>query len=802
MRPLTFSLFANAFDTLHTKYTANWSEWAEIFKQHDVRGSPEDTHSEKILNTAKDGPALIFAELDPEKTRSKTAVTEVNALSIDLDHCSDEQLHQVFDILESYTYCLYSTHKSGSEAVSGATRLRIVLPLAEPVLPEDFASAWIGLNRKIGGHNDPNTKDICRLNYLPSTFDHSQAIYYENPGNRWLSLADLQETTLTNIELFEALDGVKRGLKALGKDHPLKENAAALLDGQAFAEVGNGCHAVVLALTMQIAKKNRALPDEAVNALFSASLAKMPLYPQGKVLAAYVGACEKLEVFQTERYDNRVKQATHGAGVYTDTDLETIAQENNCTVTELRDRWILQKDGSGWILTETGKYAGPYTVKDLPLAISKHLARAPVRLYEAQKTGMGYRACMDVVRDSGSLIDRLYSDMTIQKSVYLPDTREFYEACTPLRKFEPTYSPKIDQWLKLLTGEHYEKVLDWLSVVSDLSRLLCAIYFDGPKGSGKSLFAFGVAKLWTIGAPADLEKSILADFTEDLVRCPLVLADEAIPKKKYAAGTVTAKLRSELSITDRVLTRKYMPPSTLRGTIRLIMAANNQYILDSRDVSTATDLDAIAQRFLYICVPGTIKNCPATDLMVSMSEEEVQEWLHFGIAKHVLWLRDNHVIKSKGGRFVVEGDIASMHRMVMMGSKWNNLVCEWLVRYLLEPRLYDGQRKGLCRRGHSRLLVNNQAVIDGWTFYHKNTNDKPDTAKIGTALRAMSLSDKSVQRKVAGKRVRFWEIDVDHLTAWSEQYGIGDKETILGAIEGEVEKEAGTVTHLPVKGAG
>ncbi|MCP4214478.1 MAG: hypothetical protein GY765_07460 [bacterium] len=798
---MTFTVFNNAFDVNGEKYTLDWSEWTDIFKEHDVRGSPADTESVKALDAAKDGPCVILAELDPQKTRSIAAVLEANALSIDLDHCNNQQLDTIFDILSQYTYCLYSTHKSGCVALKGALRLRVVLPLAEPIQPASFASAWIGLNRLIGGHNDPQTKDISRLNYLPSTFDPSHKLYHENPGTTWISLLDLHEHTYADIELIEELDTVRRGLKALRKDHPSKEAATALLEKQPFAEVGNGCHAVVLALTMLIAKKNKALPETALEALFSPSLAKMPGYPLAKAVAAYDGACTRLKSFQTERYDNKIQQVTQGAGTYTEEDLKNIAANNSCTVTELRDRWILQKDGSGWILTETGKYAGPYTVKDIPLAISKHLARAPVRLFEMQKNGMVYRSSMDVVRESGSLIDKLYSDMTIQQSVYHPDTREFYEACTPLRPHEPAFNPKVDQWLKLLTGEHYEKVIDWLSVVSDLTQLLCAIYFDGPKGSGKSLFAFGVAKLWTVGAPADLEKSILADFTEDLTRCPLVLADEAIPKKKYSSGTVTAKLRSELSVTDRPLTRKYLPVSPLRGAIRLIMSANNSYILDNRDVSTAMDLDAIAQRFLYVKVPGSIQDCPATDFMLSLSKEEVFQWLHFDIAKHVLWLRENHVRTTKGGRFAVEGDITSMHRMVMLGSKWNSLAAEWLVRYLLEPRLYEGQRRGLCRRGDGRLLVNNQAVIDGWTMYHKNILDRPDTAKIGMALSALSKSDKPIQRKVQGHRVRFWDIDIDHLIAWSERFGIGDKETLEGAIEGAVKEEAGTVTHLPVKGA-
>jgi len=447
---------------------------------------------------------------------------------------------------------------------------------------------------------------------------------------------------------------------------------------------------------------------------------------------------------------------------------------------------MVQRSGSCWFLLSTGEYAGPYTKDDVPLAMSKYLARAPVRLIEATKSGWRYRQVNEVLRESGSLADKVVSDLTRQCTFFDPEQRVIYEACTPLRvhQLAPKFDEEYDRWMQIAAGPHYQKLVDWMSCCYDLTKLLCAIYFDGPKGSGKSMFAYGLAKMWTDGPPAEI-RSVLSDFNAELVRCPLILADEEIPRR-YKDEQVTTTIRSMVSVSQRTLKRKYQPTSELHGAIRLILAANNEFLLDTRDVSSTNDLEAIAQRFLYLNVPAE-----ATNFMESLPYATKQRWLKGGIAQHALWLMQNSemALERRGKRFWVEGDISQMHRMLMTGSQWNSWCCEWLVRYLMNPGPYDSKGTGLIRKGEGELLVNEQALIDFWDLYLKVKVD-PITSKVGAAMRAISKSTRRRQLRNNGIPTRYRMVDVDMLLAWADRFNIGDRETMLVST-GAMEREPG-----------
>ncbi len=117
----------------------------------------------------------------------------------------------------------------------------------------------------------------------------------------------------------------------------------------------------------------------------------------------------------------------------------------------------------------------------------------------------------------------------------------------------------------------------------------------------------------------------------------------------------------------------------------------------------------------------------------------------------------------------------------MTGTGWNSLCCEWLVRYLMDPRAFDSAHPGLIRKEDGELLVNDQALIDGWGLYLK-TKTEPETAKIGAALRAISRDMPRRQLRHNGIRIRYRVIDVQNLLHWSDRYGIGDEEVIMSRL--------------------
>lgn len=781
MRELTFTYFRSKKDIKSKKKTMTWDDWIGIFTRHEVRGVPSDASRKQRLEEKKDGPAVILGELNG--SRSKENVVAAHAIALDIDSISEPELLESMGRLGQFEYVVYTTHRHGSTSARGKPRVRVVLPFLEPVTPEVYPEVWEGLNRLVGGINDPQTKDISRLHFLPSTFDPEVAEAMHHPG-KWLAPDDLptpertreKTATLDDFNRQKLLVNIKNRAKVIGKDDPLKPAAMALTRGQPFADPGSR-HNTVLQLTMWLERMEDDFDSTTLEMLFGPSLEVMESISPGaptidEVVSAYQGAVEKSE---KHRLEQQARQASEHLKPYTDADLERIAKRQGWTPDQLHDRWAVQRDGAAWLLTSAGDYVGPFSKDDLGLAASRVLAAAPIRLIEFTQNGFRFRPIADVVREVGSLAMEIISDMTIQYSTFNAETETMHDAVSPLRTdLKPTFNQEIDQWLHLLGGPLYIKLVDWLSCCSDLTKLLCAIYFDGPEGSGKTLFAHGVAKLWTEGGPAEIEK-VLSDFNDELVRSPVIIADEEIPMR-WGRQTVTTTLRSMLSTTQRTLKRKYRPNSDLKGAIRLVLTANNAFLLESSGVSSAQDLNAIARRFLYVPVGQA-----ATDYLNTLSRETKEHWMERGIAEHALYLSEHHEIKEVGKRFWVEGDVSQMHRMLMTGTRWNSFVCEWLVKYLMNPQPFDVLGTGLIRRQKGELLVNDQALVDKWELYMSARID-PETAKIGSALRAIASTKDRKQLRWQGKQIRYRVIDLDHLVDWSDRYNIGDSATMRAQL--------------------
>jgi len=762
MHDLTFTLYENQTNNQGIPISASWEEWIEKFSHHWVKAA--DPTSKKSLNDAKNGPAIILGEIPLGKKRAKANIVKSYAIALDVENKSDASLENICRSLAPYEYFLWTTFKHGSQVVGKQARLRFVLPFETPVLPEAYDHIWRGLDALVGGINDPATKDSSRLHFLPATFDSEKAFTLHHPG-AWLAATDLPAPTMGGFRTGEEPD-IERLQAILGmvrKESNLKEAAQELAAGRPFAKDGER-HKAILALTLHLALKNDHVPHTTLERLFRSSLSIMqdidPTTPGIEdVYNAYDGAVRKLR-----------ERIPGGKEPYTQEDLERIAGLVGLPIGDLKNRWILQCEGSMFFLNADGNYVGPFKRDDLVMASTKYLSRAPVQLIEFTATSTRRIPLSEVACAHGTLANKIVTDMTEQKTRYEEDSQVIREAISPLRTnvLEPLFDPEIDKWLKVLGGDLYSKLVDWLSVVQDLTKILCAIYFDGVKDSGKTLFAFGVAKLWSEGPPGEIE-SVLGNFNDELARCPLVIADEELPKKMHS--TVTATLRSMLSTTSRSLKRKYLPNSELRGAIRLIITANNAFVLDSKDAVSNADLDAIAQRFLYIHVSHD-----ASRFLAAVPRDVKEGWARSGIARHALWLAANHTIKEPGGRFYISGDLSQMTRLLVTGAHWSSMVCEWLIRYLLQPEMFDKLHTGLIQKVRGGLFVNVQALLDGWNLY-LNTRQDPDTARIGTALQAISAIERP--RLVYGdKRLRYFEVDKQHLLAWAIRYSVGDEDKL------------------------
>lgn len=799
---LALTVYENTQDTEGVAADVMWEEFAAT--AHEPRGVPADTAHRKALNEAKDGDCVVLGRMFEGKSRAKRNLEWCSALGLDFDARTHDELAEALGKLMEWEFWAYSTHKHEAEVIEGQPRIRVIVPFARRATVKEYEASWRLLAKLlgkkppgadynedgalIGGPLDPKCCDASRLHFLPTTYDMDVAWSFHNPGGLFPPThVSAAPRAVSKRDLTSGVDKVTSWLSRINKASPLKAPARALLAGEEFDTEGER-HDTMLALTWMIALKFPDLAQEHTDHIFEASY--LTMWPGEEpdldsVWAAYEGAVERIERDREEDEEKaREKRAeraqqyqsrnVNADGPYEDEELAAIASKNKWPLEALKDHWIIQRAGAVWLLGPDGDYKGPYPKDDAQIAASKILARAPLRMVNVSERGNPtYRPFIDVVREAGSIATEVVASLSAQRHSFDWLTGVLTEACTPLRPLEPLHDPLIEEWIHVLGGEDSEKLLDWMAICPDLDQLLCAIYFGDQKGVGKSLFAHGMAKLWTPGGPSALDR-ILGNFNGDLVRCPLIFADEKTTANRWQQDTITEDLREMVSVSSRPLRRLYVESASLNGCIRLILAANNENLLKTNDTATARDMEAIAERFLYISCTEEAERF-MLKMRKTIGKAGLIGWKEGKIAQFALWLQKNRDIPENDARFAVEGSIKRMHRILLSSSPWNSMICEWLVRYLDKPNPVDNRSEPRVRRVMAvdgqpgQLLVNAQAIIDGWKIYMSAVGKTdPQTSKITIALKAIAQDDKPVYDSHDKTRIPYWRINLDILKAWSE----------------------------------
>lgn len=457
--------------------------------------------------------------------------------------------------------------------------------------------------------------------------------------------------------------------------------------------------------------------------------------------------------------------AVAAVGPYSEAQLATWAAEQGCeTVSAFEQRWIITHGAAHYVFAE-GRYLPPILRENLAVSLQRDLARSPVQMVvTTDKGGSKLRDVNSILQDHSTVARHTQADLSLQRSYYEPYTQTFHEACTPLRNLPAKFHQEVQDWLDLVDPSG--KLTDWVAAVPRLDRQLCAVYLDGPKGVGKTLLATSLARLWTTGGPTPL-KNVLGDFTELLVKCPIMLADEALPQRPG----ITAEIRNLIGTTSRTLNRKFLPQTSLVGAVRLVIAGNNERLMVTGEELSANDLEAVAARIYYI----KATKAPAEYLESIGGPPKVQQWISQDlVAEHCLYLRNTRQLP-EGSRFLVEGDESAFHRQLALGAGAGATVSEWLVRYLADPNPQSG---GLVQLGSGELWVNTEALAreTSWTKYVQSRK-VPTAAQVSLALRGISQEHVSVA-DATGKVVTFHVVDPELILAFVDRLQIGDMAAI------------------------
>lgn len=478
---------------------------------------------------------------------------------------------------------------------------------------------------------------------------------------------------------------------------------------------------------------------------------------------------------------------TQEPGKYTPEEIAEFARQQGCSPELFERRWIIQSGGIYWIHGPRG-YLPPVRMSDLPVAMRDHLAPAEdvpngVRLAIEEKRKGGSivipRETCEVLMDHSTVAFSVAASMTIERSYFDAAEGMFHERICRPRKIIPCFNPEIDTWLRLLGGERQEKLLDWVATAPRLDRPTCAVYLHGGKDSGKTVFATGLARIWST-APTDA-REYADSFNSGIADCPLILADEKLPKN-LDSGDVRVLIGS----TTHTLRRKGIPTAKITGCLRLVIAANTPDVIrfDKEDFKRE-DIDAIAARILYIQVPPAAKEY--LDSLGGISGG-TKDWVSGDkIAAHALWLASQRKVVP-GKRFCVEGQIETWHRRLATNGRDRNLIVEWTCKALMRtswPGAVD-EHAGI-RFGQGSIYVNAAFIADNWKTIFPEDHKPPTTHRVTQSLGpivtgASKKHNVKKDKQAPRRRVNFVEIDVEHVYRIAEEFHIADREDLEAIV--------------------
>ncbi len=452
---------------------------------------------------------------------------------------------------------------------------------------------------------------------------------------------------------------------------------------------------------------------------------------------------------------------------------------------------IIYRDNAHWVM-RNGVYQEPIGENNLVLSLRDDAANNPLieRWTEPNDNGNTKKKERDALLESyGTLVRNSKLDLRIDESWYEEPNEEhagiFHEKVPFITKNIPAvFDAQVDHWLRILPSDpqDVESLLDWVATLDRLDRQTSCLVFTGPTGTGKTLFARAAATRWA-EVPTDMAQIVSSSsFNGALLTCPLVVADEKIPK-----GITGAELRDHIGKEGRIVTRKKLPTAELKGSLRFIINSNDPTVLAATDNEGPDALNASIARFFHIHTSQA-----AADYLNSLGGREgTADWIDgHRIIRHFMWLKANRDVVSDG-RFLVAGRRTEAHDAIITHSGITPLVLEWIIRFMTKPALRPGIQDSVLI-GDGKILINSEGMSDQWTDYFEQM--KPISGnRLGKVLATISSQVEYPDYKT---RKRYWAVYPDLVLNWATQNRIGNPEQLRAAISGPIQIKAGKILNL------
>lgn len=812
---MRISILRSELDRKPSTLELSWDELKErlgSFRKTDC------THAAGAKCPQRMGPAWSPAVYDGTG-RSANAVIGMDCVAFDLDHLTSAQLEEIIPNLEPYSCIIHSTHSHDPDRDD--TCLRVVLQISRPLTPEEIKPARLAVIEKLNlKYVDASTSDVGRIYFLPSC-----PVSGPTP---WFTAQDGQTIDVDSLELASrsvrsrsspgpVLEGSGPGAASLSpieldpirkqllrvSNPESRELMRRVVRGERLAESGNrsntinkACGVAAFAAIDSPPEALLELMRESINAMeppetgswFDVARDSMRRAMIRREAAKKQNRAESAAVSAVFREDDAAaddgkdedqpsSQAdadSEPAEKFSAVQIGTWAAAQNTSPEMFIKRWIIQHGGGYWIFAR-GKYATVLGREDAEISIFRDLSRAPIELYDMDKSGNSRpKSLRSVVLEYGTVARKVRSSLVLQESFYDAAEQTFHEAVRPLRKLRPAYDAEVQTYFELFGGKQKDTFLDWCALLPNLDQQLCALYMMGEKNTGKSIFAQGAARLWNEDGPSTLVDA-LKPFNDTLTRNPFCFADEKLPQ----SDTIIDDLREFIGNKNRALNRKFLNTTGLEGCVRLFIAANNDTLLkDANPNVTQSDVEALAQRILFID-HGSGPTEFLENLRITRGPQYVDTFRSKDrISRHILWLAENRKVENKS-RFGVDGLQGDFHEQMITDPESNSNVLEFIVRYICDPLNAKHPDSHLIV-GDGRLLVSTEfcASKDRWERYI--VSRRTPTAKMASdALKALSENDPVL----VGDQL-FFSLKIGQVLRWSKRRQVGNIPTLERRIKG------------------
>lgn len=738
-----FTFWPNRYATEGQVFEASWSEWLVELTQN------QSTSASKASL-----PGLVLGRMMPGERRKNVNVITVEALALDIERDPERfpdpdafraRLEHALERAEAFEYVAYTTYSHTDEA----PRIRLIFPLDKAIKPDRYQSGMSFLNGLTGSVADLKAQKLSQPVYLPRhPPDAQEAWAVHHPG----TFLDLDNSFVSEVIDLRASLGAGRGRAP--SEAATRQACLAVLRGMPYAEHGSRDE-VATRIGWHLSKRHATVSLEAVTEVFYWSCWSMdedaPDFDN--LHSKIVRASEKREL-----------NASHLP--------VRLPGEQTPIIQHMQNYYILMPNGAG--------YSRVLSRAEVKFAAKKYLGGVDgIELsYQNDKGAIKSKSIEHLVDNYGDLADMVAIDLTTPVSYFRDGVLHEASVRWPVH-WEPRYDSRINRWLELLGGE---KLKDWLSILADLKRLSSALVIMGPRNIGKTLLAMGCAARFGSQAPAK-QNSLTGRFQEELARCPLIYIDEDVDDNPYDRNFL-ASIRSELSIKERSVNRKYIAPVQMLGAIRCIISANH-LPFKQKDAQTGQDLAAIAERFYWINASNE-----AALYLKGIAPEDLQSWRDELIARHIMHLEETRAI-SREKRFGVSGDSEKLADLINIGVRLNSWVTEWICNGILDgfSKLDIADRdteKGAVI--HERnVYVRVKAIVKAWERYLPNNRSAPDTRPISEALRGIAEPDGPYRPYEVGiegnNQHRYYKIRRSPLLTFLEQTGTGTVEEFDAALE-------------------